>query len=233
MAPPEVILFDFFGTLVTYEADRTAITYERTHALLAERGSVLTPHEFVAAWDAASRQVEAAGEVTCVEHSMHDIAPVFLRAVELDLDPSSVDLLIETFLSEWVVPVAFVPGVDGLVRHLAEEHRLGVVSNTNDPSMVPALLARFGIADWFDHVLLSVDHGYRKPHATIYDAALGMFDCAPADAVFVGDSYEADYSGPVEAGMTAYLIDPGHAHDAPDERRLDTVLDLSERLSWG
>ena len=232
-AAGEVVLFDFFGTLVTYEADRTAIAYERTHALMAEWGAELTHGEFVARWDAASTRVEAAVTATLVEHTMHDVVTGFSNDVGLDLDNSRVEVLIDTFLSEWVLPVALVPGADELVRSLANDRPLGVVSNTNDLSMVPTLLAEFGIADCFDHVVLSVGHGYRKPHPSIYEATLDLFGVAPTEAVFVGDSYEADYLGPTDAGMTAFLIDPDHRHDVPADVRLASILDLADRLPVG
>jgi putative hydrolase of the HAD superfamily len=229
---PEVVLFDVFGTLVTYEADRTVIAYERTHTHLVDRGATFAHDGFVAAWDRASQRVESANDESLVEHSMRDVAHAFLADVGLDLDPPSVDLLIETFLAEWIVPVALVPGADQLVHELAAHHRLGVVSNTNDSSMVPTLLASFGIADCFEHIVLSVDHGHRKPHPSIYAAALDLFGVAPAEAAFVGDTFEADYVGPTEAGVTAYLIDPERRHGVPDQNRLGTALDLRARLGF-
>lgn len=228
---PEVVLFDFFGTLVTYEADRTALAYPATHALLREWGTDLTHTEFVGRWDAASSRVEATIAESLVEHSMHDVVDTFGADVGLDLGPSDAELLIGTFLAEWVLPVSLVPGADELVRTLAARHRLGVVSNTNDLSMVPTLLESFGISDCFEHIVLSVGHGWRKPHPSIYAAALDRLDVAPADAVFVGDSYEADHLGPVQAGMCGYLIDPDRRHpEVPDDLRLDSLLDLEARL---
>ena len=90
--------------------------------------------------------------------------------------------------------------------------------------MVPAFLDRLGVAHLFEAVVLSVDVGYRKPHPAIYRAA-------PAGpAIFVGDSYAADYAGPTAAGIPAYLIDPAGTADVPDERRLASVFDLPARL---
>jgi len=231
MATPDVLLFDFFGTLVTYEADRTAIRYERTHRLLTELGSTLGHDDFVVEWDRASSEVEARGAESLVENTMDDAAMAFALRIGLDLDLATRRALIELFLDEWAEPVRPVPGADALIRSLAGSHRLGVVSNTHDPSMVPRLLDAMGVADAFDDVLLSVDHGFRKPHPSIYEAALDRFGCAPADALFVGDSLDADYLGPIEAGMGALLIDPDRHHDdvaAAD--RLDSVLDLGGRL---
>lgn len=230
MATPDVILFDFFGTLVTYEADRTAIRYERTHRLLTEWGSMLGHDDFVAEWDHASSEVEARGAESLIESTMDDAAMAFASRIGLDLDAVGRQRLIDVFLDEWAEPVRPVPGVDALIRSLGQRHRLGVVSNTNDPAMVPRLLDVMGVAGAFDDVLLSVDHGFRKPHPSIYAAALERLGCAPADALFVGDSLDADYLGPRRCGMAALLIDPARHHDVAAADRLDSVLDLGGRL---
>jgi putative hydrolase of the HAD superfamily len=46
----------------------------------------------------------------------------------------------------------------------------------------------------------------------------------------VGDTYTADFAGPERFGMTAYLIDPQRRADVPEERRLDSVLDLAAKV---
>lgn len=58
---------------------------------------------------------------------------------------------------------------------------------------------------------------------------LGRFEVDAPRAVFVGDSYEADYQGPAVLGMDAFLIDPLASHPIPANRRLATVLELAER----
>ncbi len=45
----EVLLFDFFGTLVGYEQDRTALGYPKSHALVADLGFPGDQDAFVAA----------------------------------------------------------------------------------------------------------------------------------------------------------------------------------------
>jgi putative hydrolase of the HAD superfamily len=67
-------------------------------------------------------------------------------------------------------------------------------------------------------------------HPSIYASALERVGCAAEDAVFVGDSFEADYLGPVDAGMRAILIDPAKAHGVPASARLTSALDLVTRI---
>ncbi len=78
--------------------------------------------------------------------------------------------------------------------------------------------------------MLSIDHGYRKPHPSIYRAALDQLECPPHAAAFVGDSYDADFVGPRAIGMTAYLIDAADKHAVANPWRLSSVLDIEGRV---
>jgi putative hydrolase of the HAD superfamily len=117
-----------------------------------------------------------------------------------------------------------------MLQGLANRYRLGIVSNTNDTEMVPRLVLDHFRPELFEHIVLSVDHGVRKPHPSIYRAALDLFAVAPARTIFVGDSYEADYQGPIAVGMDALLIDPDEMHPVPSSHRLITVRDLAEHI---
>ena len=230
MPRPDVILFDVFGTLVSYEAQLTQIRYESTVSLLTSWGSTLDHDEFVDVWDSVSRVLEDASAASHVEHSMAEVATSFADVSGLDLSGDRSGRLCAQFLEEWCVPVVEVPGAVDMVDRLSSTYRLGVVSNTHDASMVPSLMGSMGIAHLFECTILSVDHGFRKPHESIYLAAADRLGVRPEQVAFVGDSYEPDYLGPTQVGMTAFLIDPDRRHDVPEASRLDSVVDLEQRL---
>ena len=77
---------------------------------------------------------------------------------------------------------------------------------------------------------MAIDHGYRKPHPSIYEAALDAVGSAAEDAVFVGDALIADYLAPRNLGMRAFLIDPHRLHPIPTADRLNSILDLQSRI---
>lgn len=81
--------------------------------------------------------------------------------------------------------------------------RLGLVSNAFTPGrfLIPQLEER-GIAAEVDVAVFSSDHGKRKPHAAIFEAALAELDTSPERAVFVGDRLEKDIAGAKAVGMT-------------------------------
>ena len=218
-----VILFDFFGTLVEYSPSRTGQGYPRTHALMPG-----TPYEeFLSAVDATFAAFDARSDADDREFAMAEVAAAVLGR---PADDPLVAAFERTYVEEWSAAVTAPDGLTGLLATLRRRHRLAVVSNTHSPTMVPAFLDRLGLAGLVDAVVLSVDVGWRKPHPAVYAAALDALAAAPSDAVFVGDSYVADYAGPVAAGIPAFLIDPAGLSPAPADRRLASVFELPERL---
>ncbi len=52
----------------------------------------------------------------------------------------------------------------------------------------------------------SAEHGFMKPHRSIFETALRAGRGAAADAVMVGDSLKADIEGALAAGMRGVLL---------------------------
>jgi HAD superfamily hydrolase (TIGR01549 family) len=105
--------------------------------------------------------------------------------------------------------------------------RLGLVSNSGRE-----------IEDFVVHHRLDVDcaitsraHGWAKPHASIFRAALELLGAEPAATAMVGDSVEDDVEGALALGMRAFLIDREGRHEAgaealPDLWALPAALGL-------
>jgi putative hydrolase of the HAD superfamily len=236
MVEPDVthVLFDFFGTLVEYSPSRTEQGYSAVHALVQGMGVDLGYEQFLDEWTAESAGFDQRSAADDSEFSMAEVATAFLSRV-LARAPTSaeVDELVDTYLREWNTAVIYPASVPKIVEALAERFGLAVVSNTHQPGLVTDQLAAMGIADRFEAVITSVELGRRKPHPIIYAEALTRLGITAANAVFVGDTYLPDYTGPQALGITAYLIDPGQQHDLPAEQRLRSLADLPERLGVG
>jgi len=76
-----------------------------------------------------------------------------------------------------------------------------------------------------------------KPSPDFFAGALGSMDCAPKDAVMVGDDAEADVAGALKSGLArALLVRTGKYRDG-DETRFDprptaTLADLPAAANW-
>ncbi|MFI9603513.1 HAD family hydrolase [Streptomyces sp. NPDC052043] len=234
MSGPRVthVLFDFFGTLVSYSPSRTEQGFTRSYEITRALGAALTYHNFLEAWSKTSARFDELSDLDDREYTMTDIGTAFLRDV-LGRTPASAhtDLLLRTYLSEWDKGVHHLPGISDLLTTLSAEYRLAVVSNTQDAELLPGHLEEMGVRQLFDAVVTSFEVGWRKPHPKIYMAALNELRIDPAAAVFVGDTYNADYRGPSQVGIRSLLIDPRRQVAIPDEARLSSIFDLPTRLA--
>jgi len=226
------VLFDFFGTLVDYSAAVAgACAATECAALIRSYGGRLDEAAFISAWDGAYDSFHSVAVADHREFSMDQLSRVFLANV-LRREPTAAEsrALVTTYIRHWNDGVQYRPDTPAILAKLAERFTLAVVSNTHEAELVPAHIAAMGIAEHFDTVLTSIEFGWRKPHPSIYAAALDRLGIDASRAVFVGDTYDTDFAGPEAAGIPAYLIDPAHAYVIPADRRLDSLADLPARL---
>jgi putative hydrolase of the HAD superfamily len=98
--------------------------------------------------------------------------------------------------------------------------KTGLVSNAFDPGwLLRNDLERMGLAQRLDVAVFSSEVGKRKPHGSIFAAALEPLGVAPARTLFVGDRRFEDVRGAKEAGMRTVQALWFRADE--DERGLD------------
>jgi 2-haloalkanoic acid dehalogenase type II len=69
------------------------------------------------------------------------------------------------------------------------------------------VLERVGLRSMLDGVVTSAAVGARKPDPAIFERALELAGCAPAEALHVGDTPDEDVAGARAAGIRSLLID--------------------------
>ncbi len=94
--------------------------------------------------------------------------------------------------------------------------KIGLISNTQ--RSLTTFQTHFALEGLFHVMLSSFDHGYMKPHPSIFATALQRVDVAPNEAVMVGDSVPADVEGARRLGMRAILVSrSGQQPACPDD----------------
>jgi FMN phosphatase YigB (HAD superfamily) len=119
---------------------------------------------------------------------------------------------------------AFPDVVPALDRLAAAGIRLGIVSDWGHG--LEAIVRKLGLAEYMDFVVVSSRLRVSKPDPAVFHMALARIGVAPADALYVGDTYVKDVLGARAAGLTPVLIDrPGHAPavDCLVVRNLDSL----------
>jgi HAD superfamily hydrolase (TIGR01549 family) len=93
-----------------------------------------------------------------------------------------------------------VPGAVALVRRIAEEAKVVVVSNNLEEEQSTKLSA-VGLAPYVDLLVTSETAGVAKPHPGIFRQALSGAGLGRSPVVVVGDSWSADVVGARAAGL--------------------------------
>jgi HAD superfamily hydrolase (TIGR01662 family) len=147
--------------------------------------------------------------------------------------PESLDACAREIYTEWAANHHFelYDDVPAVLRELTEAGvRVGLISNSH--RCLDSFQSHFELREYVTVSVSSADHGFMKPHPSIFQAALGKLGVAPGAAVMVGDSVSQDIEGALRAGMRAVLLHRSE-HAAPRaeemrERGVPVIRSLTE-----
>src|SRR5438445_3799828 len=121
--------------------------------------------------------------------------------------------------------------VPAILRELsAAGIRLGLISNSH--RCLASFQSHFELQGLISATVSSSDHGFMKPHPSIFSAALQLVSVPALEAVMVGDSVRQDVDGALAAGMRAVLLNRSRSeHDhlrALADRGVPVISSLRE-----
>ena len=80
--------------------------------------------------------------------------------------------------------------------------RTGVISNISyAPSVVAERINRLLPENTFEFIITSSNFMFRKPNRRIFDLALEKAELQPDEVWYIGDQYECDVKGSLNAGL--------------------------------
>ncbi len=81
---------------------------------------------------------------------------------------------------------------------------LGIISNFD--TRLYSVLEVLKIKSYFSSITISSESKAAKPNSLIFESALAKHNCSPAQAWHVGDSFQEDYQGSGQIGITPFLL---------------------------
>ncbi|MEX1005078.1 MAG: YjjG family noncanonical pyrimidine nucleotidase [Acidimicrobiia bacterium] len=165
-----------------------------------------------------------------------EVRPIDVRRVrferlfaELKVD-ASVEEMAALFVHSLGANGDLYPGVIELLDRLKPHARLGLVTNGLS-DVQRARLARLGIADRFDAVVISSEVGVTKPRREIFDIAFERLG-APAteSALMIGDSLTSDIAGGANYGIATCWYNPQGRMRAPEDIVTHEIADLGDLI---
>ena len=103
--------------------------------------------------------------------------------------------------------------------------RLGLISNSHRPLV--SFQSHFELEGLISVAVSSSQHGFMKPHPSIFRAALELMQVSPGEAVMVGDSLAHDVAGARQAGMEGILLSRRASYQ-PDDPTVPVIRSLAE-----
>lgn len=85
-----------------------------------------------------------------------------------------------------------------------------------------------GLFDFFDNVILSEDAGANKPSRRFFDYAFLQTGASEESTLMIGDNYNTDIEGAMDAGMDTILFNRWDASFVPPRKPTYIVSELTE-----
>ena len=195
------VLFDVDFTLIypgwTFQADGYT-------AYAARHGMALDPERFGAAVAAAAPILDAE------DHRYHhDLFVRYTQAIIEGMGGSGdqCEPCARLMYDEWALCHHFhlYEDVRPVLESLAARGlRVGLVSNSH--RCLDTFQDHFGLQGLVQASVSSAEHGYLKPHPSIFHEALRRLEAPAAGTVMVGDSLAHDIDGALAVGMRGVLL---------------------------
>jgi putative hydrolase of the HAD superfamily len=196
------VFFDVDFTLIHPGPTFRGEGYEQ---FCARHGIAVDPSRFDAAVAAASAVLEEASAHIYEAALFHRYTAAIITG--MGGKGPRVDACAREIYEEWAGSHHFelYDDVPGTLKEIAGRGiRMGLISNSH------RCLASFGrhfeLENFISAAVSSSEHGYMKPHPSIFEAALRLLDVRAEEAVMVGDSFTHDIAGAVQVGMRGVLV---------------------------
>jgi len=190
------VIFDLYDTLIYL----TNTIVQQTRHDLAIRAGV-DPDAWAPLWRAnvVDRMLGRLG-------SLEDEIRTMLRQLGADPSPELVAELAEIEIDGWTRAVNFYPETLPVLATLRERGlKLGLISNCSADA--GATVARTGLAERFDAVVLSCEVGLAKPDPAIYQHACQAVGVTPSESMFVADGAFGELDAAKALGMVAVKVE--------------------------
>lgn len=209
--PIKAVLFDMFDTLMMIEKDHEFYqpSIRRMYHYLCSQGIDVPFEKFEETYIHERDKLFAQADLKYEEPHFNFRVAATLKALGCNHDVSDpvVSTATSEFCEEFMKYVRIDAETEATLKKLKKTYRLGMISNFAIPECVLKLLKTASIDKLFDVIVISGAVNRRKPHEEIFKSTLKLMNLQADEAVFVGDTIDADIEGAKAVGMKAVYIE--------------------------
>jgi putative hydrolase of the HAD superfamily len=213
--PVRAVIFDLFDTLVDHHMEALPRVEIAGHVIPTTVGAL---HDAFAAkhpialdaFAKAMREIDRAWRASHWERGRElpttERFERLLVRLAIAPDPALVAQLTDVHMGLLQNVSHAPPHHATVLAALRERRRIGLCSNFSHAPAARAVLERDGLARHFDAIVISHEHGLRKPRPEIFASTLAALGVAPDEAIHVGDNLDADVAGATAVGLRTIWI---------------------------
>lgn len=118
-----------------------------------------------------------------------------------------------------------LPGAKELLSELKSSYKIVVLSNGFREVQTNKMHSA-GLLDYFDFIVLSEDAGANKPNKAIFDYAFEISGARPSETIMIGDSWDADIEGALNANIPVIWYNPREEKKPKESKFLKPVYEV-------
>jgi putative hydrolase of the HAD superfamily len=127
---------------------------------------------------------------------------------DLGLAPDVIPLTFEdAYVKLCPTKTNLFPHAHETLTYLQDKYTLHLITNGFRESQ-DIKLQGSGLIKYFQHIIISEEVGFNKPHQGIFEHALNLAGATKKESLMIGDSLEADVYGALNFGMDAIYFNP-------------------------
>ena len=211
------VFFDLFDTLVMFEPSLlpevtlNGETWNSTaqHVFTQMRSSLgeMEFTDFYGPFVESHRELLELRQKDLKEYPNKKRFEIFMEKTGLEADDELLDRFVCSHMESLSRAMVYPEHHTKILFYLKEKgYRLSVVSNFDHAPTARQLLGKFGIAHFFEDIIISEEVGWRKPHRKIFEFALSELGQSASDVIFIGDNLEADIMGCSDCGIDSVWV---------------------------
>ncbi|MDN3724322.1 YjjG family noncanonical pyrimidine nucleotidase [Aequorivita sp. SDUM287046] len=148
---------------------------------------------------------------------------------ELKYPLETIDAIAVCYIEELPIDNHLFLNTVEILDYLSSKYNLHII--TNGFEQVQYLkLNNSGIKKYFKTVTTSEEVGLKKPHPSVFQAALNKASAVPNKSVMIGDSFEADIIGANNAGMHTLFFNYRNEAVAPPYLAITELSEIKKYL---
>jgi HAD superfamily hydrolase (TIGR01549 family) len=230
--PIKAVLFDMFDTLMLIEKNHEFYSPSliRMHNYLHKNGINVTFNKFNEVYIKVRDALYVEADLNWEEPHFNVRISQTLKTLGYEYEVSNpiVTGATNEFCEEFMKYVQIDQNAKATLEKLHGKYKLGIVSNFAIPECVLKLLKADGLDGLFNAIVVSGAVNKRKPSPEIFTDALKMLGVSASEAVFVGDTIDADVEGPKAVGMNVVYIERREQKKSEKFHPDQTIKSLNE-----